>query len=59
MADEASIPAAPASVPVSELKALLAKWEHDFIGRAHEIVQGVKSLIVDAEAAVEKVEEAV
>lgn len=58
MADEAETPAVPASVPVSELKALLAEWEHDFVGRAYEIVQGVKALAADAEAVVVKVEEA-
>jgi hypothetical protein len=77
MADEAETPvAAPepditlgvstttvsVGIPVSVVKELLAQYEHDFIGRAHEIVQGIKDLVAKAEAEVEavieKVEEA-
>lgn len=46
-------------IPVSEVKALLEEFGHDFIGKAHEIVQGLKSMIAKAEGAVEAVVEKV
>lgn len=58
MADEADqtsqeAPKAPATIPADAIKAILAEYEHDFIGKAHEIVQGLKALVHAAENVVE------
>lgn len=62
MADEANTPEPAPTVSVEEIEALLDKYSHDFIGKAHEIVQGLKSLVFLAkhgvEVAAEKIEEA-
>jgi hypothetical protein len=51
MSEDVTPPAAPAVIFAADVEALLAEYEHDFIGKAHEIVQGLKSLIANAKAA--------